>query len=265
VVSGSDDAGDRLRPGAYYGPGLPYRPLDDYPGRLIVIEGTDGVGRSTHVRLLREWLEVQGYGVAETGSTPSLLMQPTLELAKTSNTLNKLTFVLLHATEFADRLEREVIPALRSGFIVLADRYIFSALARARVRGIDSAWLRRLYGFAIVPHLVFYLKVDVRTLTRRALEAGGMGYWESGMDLKLGDDIWESFQAYQSKLLREYATLAAEFDFDVVDGRRSIDVVQKQLQRRVGAFLGVGVSSNGRGEPAGVEAAAGAGLREQRG
>jgi dTMP kinase len=180
-------------------------------------------------------------------------MQPTLEMAKTSNTLNKLTFVLLHATEFADRLEREIIPALRSGFVVVADRYIFSAIARARVRGIDSAWLRRLYGFAIAPHLVFYLKVDVRTLTGRALEAGGMGYWESGMDLKLGDDIWESFQAYQSKLLREYGALAEEFDFHVVDGRRSIDAVQKQLQRRVADFLAPADGSSGAvGEPAGA-------------
>ena len=130
------------RTGQYLGHGLPYRPLGDYPGKIIAIEGTDGVGRSTQIRMLREWLEVQGYGVVETGWTRSTLMQPTIDLAKASNTLNKLTFVLLYATDFADRLEKEVIPALEAGFVVLADRYIFTAIARAQVRGVDRAWLR---------------------------------------------------------------------------------------------------------------------------
>src|SRR6187200_1563115 len=159
------------RPGSYYGYGIPYLPLDGYPGKIIAIEGTDGVGRSTQIRLLREWLEVQGYGVIETGWTRSELMQPTIDIAKASNTLNKLTFVLLYATDFADRLEKEIIPALKAGFIVLSDRYIFTALARAGVRGVDSVWMRRLYSFAIAPHLVFYLKIDVDTLIRRVLSA----------------------------------------------------------------------------------------------
>src|SRR5512142_2966883 len=155
-----------VRPGHYYGYGIPYLPIDGYPGRIVAIEGTDGVGRSTQIRLLREWLEVQGYGVLETGWTRSALMRPTIDLAKASNTLNKLTFVLLYATDFADRLEKEIIPALRAGFIVLSDRYIFTALARAGVRGVDRQWLRNLYGFAIAPHLVFYLNIDVKTLSR---------------------------------------------------------------------------------------------------
>src|SRR5689334_9245376 len=191
-------------PGAYYGRGLPYLSLDNCPGKIIAIEGTDGVGRSTQVRLLREWLEVRGYGVVDTEWTHSALMQPTIELAKSSNTLNKLTFVLLYACDFADRLEKEIIPALRAGFIVLADRYIYTALARAGVRGVDRAWVRNLYGFAIAPHLVFYLKIDERNLIRRVLQARGMDYWESGMDLKHGDDIYDSFRTYQAKLLREY-------------------------------------------------------------
>ena len=123
--------------GRYYGRGIPYLPIDAYPGKLIAIEGTDGVGRSTQIQLLREWLEVRGYGVIETGWTRSALMQPTIEIAKSSNTLNKLTFVLLYATDFADRLEKEIIPALKAGFVVLSDRYIFTALARAGVRGIE--------------------------------------------------------------------------------------------------------------------------------
>ncbi len=174
-----------IQPGHYYGRGVPYLPLNDYPGKLIAIEGTDGVGRTTQIQLLREWLEVKGYGVVETGWTRSQLMQPTIELAKASNTLNKLTFVLLYATDFADRLEKEIIPALKAGFIVLSDRYIFTALARAGIRGVDRAWLRSLYGFAIAPHLVFYLNVDVKTLIGRVLASRGMDFWESGMDLKL--------------------------------------------------------------------------------
>lgn len=234
-----EDRTERVRPGHYYGHGLPYLTLGDYPGRLIALEGTDGVGRSTQVRLLREWLEVQGYGVVETGWTRSELMQPTIDLAKSSNTLNKLTFVLLYATDFADRLEKEVIPALKAGFIVLADRYIYSALARAGVRGIDRAWLRALYGFAIVPHLVFYLRVDVSTLIGRVLSARGMNYWESGMDLKSGDDIHDSFRSYQSRLLREYNQLATEFDFRIIDGRLPVETIQAQLRRQVGEFLSV--------------------------
>jgi len=235
--SSSDAPASGIRPGNYYGNAIPYLPLDGYPGKIIAVEGTDGVGRSTQIRLLREWLEVQGYGVIETGWTRSELMQPTIELAKASNTLNKLTFVLLYATDFADRLEKEIIPALKAGFIVLSDRYIFTALARAGVRGVDRTWMRNLYGFAIAPHLVFYLKIDEKTLIRRVLQARGMEYWESGMDMKLGDDIYESFRAYQRSLLREYASMADEFGFRVLDARRKIDVIQEELRRQIGPFL----------------------------
>src|SRR3954463_3894874 len=223
--------------GRYYGRGVPHLPIDGYPGKIIAIEGTDGVGRSTQIRLLREWLEIQGYGVIETGWTRSELMQPTIELAKASNTLNKLTFVLLYATDFADRLEKEIIPALKAGFVVLSDRYLFNALARAGGPGVDRPRLRSLYGFAIAPHLVFYLNTDVKTLIGRVLEARGMDFWESGMDLKSGDDIYDSFRAYQNKLLREYSSMADEFHFRVVDARRSVDRIQEELRKQVSAFL----------------------------
>jgi dTMP kinase len=232
-----EGANGGIQPGRYYGRGVPYLPIDGYPGKLIAIEGTDGVGRSTQILLLREWLEVKGYGVIETGWTRSPLMQPTIELAKASNTLNKLTFVLLYATDFADRLEKEIIPALKAGFIVLSDRYIFTALARAGVRGVDRAWIRNLYGFGIAPHLVFYLRIDEKTLIRRVLQSRGMDYWESGMDLKLGDDIYESFRAYQRALLKEYASMADEFSFRVLDARRKVDVLQDELRRQIAAFL----------------------------
>jgi dTMP kinase len=225
------------KPGQYYSYGIPYLSLSNYPGKLIAVEGTDGVGRSTQITLLREWLEVQGYGVIETGWTRSELMSPTIDLAKSSNTLNKLTFVLLYATDFADRLEKEIIPALKAGFIVLSDRYIFTALARAGVRGVDRTWIRNLYGFGIAPHLVFYLRIDEKTLIRRVLQSRGMDYWESGMDLKLGDDIYESFRAYQRALLKEYASMSDEFNFRVLDARRKVDVIQDELRRQIAAFL----------------------------
>ena len=233
----ADTVENAIQPGHYYGRGIPYLPLGNYPGKLIAFEGTDGVGRTTQIQLLREWLEVKGYGVVETGWTRSQLMQPTIELAKASNTLNKLTFVLLYATDFADRLEKEIIPALKAGFIVLSDRYIFTALARAGIRGVDRAWLRSLYGYAIAPHLVFYLNVDVKTLIGRVLASRGMDFWESGMDLKLGDDIYDSFRAYQSKLLREYSSMSDEFHFRTVDARRSVNHIQEELRKQVAAFL----------------------------
>src|ERR1051325_2054315 len=223
--------------GRYYGRSIPYLPIDGYPGKPFVVEGTDGVGRSTQIQLLREWLEVKGYGVVETGWTRSPLMQPTIEIAKSSNMLNKLTFVLLYATDFADRLEKEIIPALKAGFVVLSDRYIFTALARAGARGIDRSWLRSLYGFAIAPHMVFYLNVDVKTLIGRVLASRGMDFWESGMDLKHGDDIYDSFRTYQNRLLREYASMADEFHFRVVAARRTVDRIQDELRRQVAAFL----------------------------
>jgi dTMP kinase len=248
-AAGGGDAGanGNSQAGYYYGRGVPYLPIEGYPGKLIAIEGTDGVGRSTQIQLLREWLEVKGYGVVETGWTRSMLMQPTIEIAKSSNTLNKLTFVLLYATDFADRLEKEIIPALKAGFVVLSDRYIFTALARAGVRGVDRQWLRSLYGFAIAPHLVFYLNVDVKTLIGRVLASRGMDFWESGMDLKHGDDIYDSFRTYQSKLLREYSSMADEFHFRVVDARRSVDRIQDELRKNVAAFL---ESSEKPAEPA---------------
>ena len=243
--SAGTGANGGIQSGRYYGRGIPYLPIDGYPGKLIAIEGTDGVSRSTQIQLLREWLEVQGYGVVETGWTRSPLMQPTIELAKASNTLNKLTFVLLYATDFADRLEKEIIPALKAGFVVLSDRYIFTALARAGVRGVDRQWLRSLYGFAIAPHLVFYLRVDVETLIGRILKSRGMDFWESGMDLKLGDDIYDSFRAYQNRLLREYASMADEFHFRIMDARRSMAHIQDELRKQVAAFL-----ERGDGAPA---------------
>jgi dTMP kinase len=221
----------------FYGEGLPDIDLSELRGRLIVIEGPDGVGRSTQVAMLKPWLESNGHAVLDTGMSRSALAGKGIKQAKEGLTLGSISLSLFYATDFADRLEKEIIPALKAGFIVLSDRYIFTALARAGVRGVDRAWIRSLYGFAIAPHLVFYLKIDEKTLIRRVLQSRGMEFWESGMDMKLGDDIYESFRAYQRTLLREYASMADEFGFRVLDARRKVDVIQEELRRQIGTFL----------------------------
>jgi dTMP kinase len=225
-----EGASGGIQAGRYYGRSIPYLPIDGYPGKLIAIEGTDGVGRSTNQ--LREWLEAGISG--RNRLTRSPLMQPTIELAKSSNTLNKLTFVLLCATDFADR-PKEIIPALKAVRGVVGPLHLHRARPGRGPRH-RSAVAAKPYGFAIAPP-VFYLKVDVETLIGRVLEARGMDFWESGMDLKHGDDIYDSFRAYQNKLLREYTSMADEFHFRVLDARRSVDRIQDELRRQVEAFL----------------------------
>src|SRR5204863_4133567 len=159
---------------------LPGVEQEHYSGRLIVIEGTDGVGRSTHTALLRTWLESRGHAVLDTGMTRSVLAGRGIKEAKTGHTLGRLTMQLFYATDFIDRLENEMLPALRAGFVVLTDRYIYSAMARAEVRGADPAWVRGIYGFALVPDAVFYLKIDTAAeLAERLVVSGrGFDFWE---------------------------------------------------------------------------------------
>jgi dTMP kinase len=214
----------------YFGDGLTYLNPSDLKGKLIAIEGTDGVGRSTHLEMLQEWLEVQGYGVITTGWTRSNLMSKTIEAAKAGNILDHWSLSLLYATDFADRLEHQVIPALRSGFVVLADRYIYTALARDFVRSGDRNWIRDVFGFALIPDLVCYLRIDVETLALRVIETTGMNYWESGMDLRLGADLYDSFKKYQSLLIKEFDKMAEEFHFNVVDARKSPEEIQEELR-----------------------------------
>ncbi len=229
--------------GRYFGDGLTYLDPSDLKGKLIAIEGTDGVGRSTHIEMLQEWLEVQGYGVITTGWTRSNLMSRTIEVAKQGNILDRWSFSLLYATDFADRLEHQIIPALRSGFIVLADRYIYTAFARDVVRSGDRNWIRDVFGFAIVPDLVCYLRIDVDTLALRVIESNGMNYWESGMDLKLGADLYDSFKRYQSLLIEEFDKMAEEFHFEVIDARKPPEEIQEKLRATILPIL-----KNGRQE-----------------
>ena len=222
---------------AFYGNGLPYLKIGPLRGSLIVIEGTDGVGRSTQIEQLTYWLEVQGYGVVNTGWTRSPLLAETINEAKAGHALNVTTFGLLYAADFADRLENQIIPALRAGFIVVADRYMYTAFARNAVMGADPEWTRKLFGFAVVPDLVLYLKIDVKHLIPRVLEAKGMDYWESGMHLKLGSDIFESFRRYQARILREYERLADEFGFVTVDAEQPVEALQLELRAAIGRSL----------------------------
>ena len=187
--------------------------------------------------MLMRWLEGAGHATVQVGLKRSTLVSEELEQAKKGNILSRSTLSLFYATDFADQLENSIFPALKAGFIVLADRYIYTAIARAGVRGTDSQWIRRLYGFAIAPHLVFYLKIEADALARRVLEGGGIAYWEAGMDMKAGDDIYDSFKSYQRALLKEYAAMADEFGFRVLDGRKSIKAIQEELRRQIGEFL----------------------------
>ena len=166
-----------------YGVRLPGLELDDLTGKLIVLEGTDGVGRSTQIRLLKEWLEQQGHAVLDTGLTRSGLVGKGIKRAKEGHTLGRITLSLFYATDFADRLENEIVPALRAGFVVLTDRYIYSLMARSMVRGLDSAWVRNIHRFAPKPDAIFYLRIGVDELIPRAVFTRGFDYWESGMDL----------------------------------------------------------------------------------
>jgi dTMP kinase len=223
--------------GQYFGDGLAYVDPSDLKGQLIAIEGTDGVGRSTHIESLQEWLEVQGYGVVTTGWTRSTLMSKTIEMAKQGNILDRWSFSLLYATDFADRLEHQIIPALRSGFIVLADRYIYTAFARDIVRSGDRKWIKDVLGFALVPDLVCYLRIDVDTLALRVIETKGMDFWESGMDLRLGTDLYDSFKKYQSLMIEEFDKMAEEFGFEVVDARKPPEEIQEELRAHIQPLL----------------------------
>jgi dTMP kinase len=234
----------------FYGTPLPGAAREGYSGKLIVIEGTDGVGRSTHTAMLRSWLEARGHAVIDTGMTRSVLAGRGLKEAKTGTTLGRLTMQLFYATDFADRLENEMLPALRAGFVVLTDRYIYSAIARASVRGTDARWIRSVYGVALVPDLILYLRVSrAEELVTRVLASGRkFDYWESGMDLNLGEDFYDSFVEYQTRLLREFDRMAGEYGFRVVDASRPIRRVAADLRRAVARVIETGEATDAANE-----------------
>ena len=196
---------------------LPGMELSDLVGKLIVIEGTDGVGRSTQIALLKEWLEQKGHAVLDTGLSRSGLVGKGIKRAKEGHTLGRITLTLFYGTDFSDRLEHEIVPALRAGFVVLTDRYIYSLIARAIVRGLDPEWVRKVYSFAIKPDAVFYLKIGVDDLIPRVVFTRGFDYWESGMDVYTTEDMYESFRRYQTSMLEQFDHLAEEYKFKVID------------------------------------------------
>jgi dTMP kinase len=217
--------------------------LHSFPGKLIVLEGTDGVGRSTQAELLKSWLAIEGYGVIVTEWKSSELISRVIDKAKSKNALNTITFSLLYATDLADRLHNIIVPALRAGLVVIVDRYYYTAFARDVVRGADSAWVRKLYGFAIEPDLVFYFKMSLELLLRRIITTrGGLDFYESGRDIGMSTDLYQSFKLYQSQILLEYEHMVDEYKFKVVNANDPIDVVQKILRTSVQELLGEEIS-----------------------
>lgn len=222
----------------FYGDPLPEFTDAFLPGKLIVVEGTDGVGRSTQIAFLQEWLEGRGFAVASTGLRRSDLASKGIDKAKQGHTLSEAVLFLFYVTDLADRLEKQIIPALRAGMVVLTDRYIYSMIARAQVRGSDPRWIRQVLGFALVPDAVLYLQADLGHLIPRVLaEQGGFDYWESGMDFLKGRDLFRSYVRYQTRILAQFEAIAQEFGFRRIDANRSVREVFTELRREVGAVV----------------------------
>lgn len=225
---------DSREPLQFYGEPLPGVDCSELHGKLIVVEGPDAVGRSTQVAQLRNWLEQEGHAVLDTGMARSALVGKGIQQAKQGNTFGPLTMTLYYTTDFADRLENEIIPALRAGFVVLTDRYIFSIMARAIARGEDRKWIEQVTGFGLVPHVTYYLRAEVGELVKRVvLGRGAFDYWESGMDFRFGDDMYESFCGYQTRLIKALDSMAKTHQFTVVDASRPAPVIFKELQQQI--------------------------------
>jgi dTMP kinase len=230
----------------FYGAGLPDVDAQSLGGVLIVLEGADGSGRSTQIRLLREWLERRGHAVTEVGLRRSSLVSRELTAAKEGHTLGHTTMSLFYATDFADQLEHVMVPALRAGYIVLADPYIYPLIARAVARGADPDWVERIYGVALIPDAVFYLKVNPRVLVGRVLEKNGqLDYWESGMDIGLAPDMFDSFVKYQSLMQHQFRRLQERYGFEIVNGNRSVRAVHADLRQRLERILGDRLTEDG--------------------
>jgi dTMP kinase len=234
-MKNSADQKNRRR---FYGHGIPGVKPEDLAGKLIVVEGADGSGRSTQIVRLVEWLETCGHATVQVGLKRSSLVSEELEQAQSGNILSRSTLSLFYATDFADQLENIILPALRAGFIVLADRYIYTLMARDMVRGMNSAWLKNLYGIALEPDTVFYLSVEPEELVQRNLaKSAALDYWESGMDLGLSRDMFDSFLKYQSAMHMAFRQLQKTYGFTILDGNRSVDSVTKELRKKIGALL----------------------------
>ena len=230
-----------ITPKKFFGHGLPGVDLEKLTGKLIVIEGADGSGRSTQISRLVEWLEGTGHATLQVGLKRSTLVSEQLEQAQQGNILSRTTLSLFYATDFADQLEHAILPALRAGAVVLADRYIYTLMARDLVRGMDEAWLRNLYGIALVPDAVFYLEVRPELLVQRVFAKNqSLDYWESGMDLGLSRDMFDSFLKYQAAMRETFRRLQSTYRFRIIDGERSTASISEELKERIEVVLASG-------------------------
>jgi dTMP kinase len=222
----------------FYGHGIPGVDLSKLAGKLIVVEGADGSGRSTQIARLVEWLEGRGHATVQIGLKRSTLVSEELDKAQEGNILSHRTMSLFYATDFADQLENIILPSLRAGFMVLADRYIYTLIARDLVRGMDEQWLKNIYGVALVPDAVFYLDVAPEELiTRNFAKNYALDYWESGMDLGLSSDMFDSFLKYQSRMAAHFKELQSTYGFTIVNGNQSVDAINAELRKNIERLL----------------------------
>jgi dTMP kinase len=222
----------------FYGEGIPNLTNVEIKGRLIVIEGPDGSGRSTQIQSIITKLESDGHAVVNTGLKRSELIGQGILQAKQKLPLGKKTLTLFYAADFVEQLEHKIIPALQAGYVVLADRYIYTLIARSIVRGLSSRWSHDIFGFAPKADLVFYLDVEPNELFHRVFQKyGSLDYYESGADIGLSDDLYDSFIAYQQKMAREFTLMAKQYGMIKIDGNRPIPEVYSLLQEKIDAYL----------------------------
>ena len=225
-------------PKRFYGEGIPGVDEEKLRGKLIVVEGADGSGRSTQIAQLVQWLEGSGHATVQVGLKRSSLVSEELEKAQQGNILSRTTLSLFYATDFADQVENIMLPALKAGFMVLADRYIYTLMARDIVRGMDETWLKNLYGIALVPDAVFYLNISPEQLVQRNFAKNkALDYWESGMDLGLSRDMFDSFLKYQALMALQFKRLQSVYGFEMVDADRSTEDVNADLRRKIESVL----------------------------
>jgi dTMP kinase len=225
-------------PRGFYGRGLPGIDADRLQGKLIVVEGADGSGRSTQIQMLRAALERAGYATVDVGLKRSRLVGQELDDAMQGNILSPRTLMLFYATDFADQMENRIVPALKAGFVVLADRYIYTLMARALVRGAEQAWLREVYGIALVPDAVFYLGVSPRLLAERNFRKNSaLDYWEAGMDIRRSGNLYDNFVRYQRLIQKEFRAMESDYEFETINGNRSPRTIYRELLAKIEQLL----------------------------
>ena len=209
-----------------------------WPGRLFIVEGIDGSGKSTQLTLLSQWLRSEGYPVVFSEWNSSPIVRETTKAGKKKKLLTPLSFSLIHATDFHDRVEREIVPFLKGGAIVLADRYVYTAFARDVARGVDPRWVRSLYRFAVVPTMAFYFRTPLEVALKRILSGRPkLKHYEAGMDLNLSPDVVQSYRMFQARILEEYEHIVHEYELTVMDATRAIETQQRQLRKAIAPHL----------------------------